>query len=614
MRHVAPTVVLTFGLVALSLVALPLMSAPQTPPPGKPAPEASTPATKPPGKPEPALPAPGMPVPARTKAAFDSLVDQFFAEGYFQYHPTVGTMAGFHQYDRGLEDYSRASIEAQAASLKTYLTKFETFDPKWLAPAAAADRDLVIASIKGAIFSLETTRMWEKNPDVYSSGISNSVFVIMSRNYAPQPERLRSVVAREKQMPRVFEAARANLKNPPKIYTDVALEQLPGIIGFFKDDVPAAFKEVKDEGLLKEFAAANQKVMAALADYEKFLKDDLLAKSKGDFRIGAENYRKKLLYDEMVDIPLDQLLKVGYDDLRRNQQRFKETAAAIDPKKTPQEILAGLEKDHPAPDHLLQSMRDVLGGLRDFIGQNKIITVPSPVLPIVEETPPFERALTSASMDTPGPYETVAKEAYFNVTLPDPSWAAEQVEEHMAGFNRGTIISTSIHEAYPGHYTQFLWMQHVPSKVRKLLGADSNAEGWAHYCEQMMLDEGYGKGDLLLRLGQLQDALLRDARFVVGIEMHTGKMTFDQGVEFFLKEGYQARVNAERETKRGTSDPTYLVYTLGKLQIMKLRDDYKKLRGTTFTLQDFHDRFMEQGFPPIKIVRKALLGDDSATL
>ncbi|HKN48270.1 MAG TPA: DUF885 family protein, partial [Candidatus Polarisedimenticolia bacterium] len=383
MRHVTPTVVLTLGLVVLPLVAPPLMSAPQTPPPGKPAPEASTPATKPPGKPEPALPAPGLPAPARIKAAFDSLVDQFFAEAYFQYHPTAGTMAGFHQYDRGLEDYSRASIEAQAASLKTYLTKFETFDPRWLAHDAAADRDLVIASIKGAIFSLETARMWEKNPDVYSSGISSSVFVIMSRNYAPQPERLRSVVAREKQMPRVFEAARANLKNPPKVYTDIALEQLPGIIGFFKDDVPAAFKEVKDEGLLKEFAAANQKVMAALADYEKFLKDDLLAKSKGDFRIGAENYRKKLLYEEMVDIPLDQLLKVGYNDLRLNQQRFKETAAAIDPKKTPQEILAGLEKDHPAPDHLLQSMRDVLGGLRDFIAQNKIISVPSPVLPIV---------------------------------------------------------------------------------------------------------------------------------------------------------------------------------------------------------------------------------------
>ncbi len=184
----------------------------------------------------------------------------------------------------------------------------------------------------------------------------------------------------------------------------------------------------------------------------------------------------------------------------------------------------------------------------------------------------------------------------------------------MAGFNRGTIISTSIHEAYPGHYTQFLWMQRVPSKVRKLVGANSNAEGWAHYCEQMMLDEGYGGDDPYLRLGQLQDALLRDARFIVGISMHTGSMSIDQGIEFFMKEGYQSDVNAERETKRGTVDPTYLVYTLGKLQIQKLRQDYQKLRGADFMLLEFHDRFMEQGFPPVKIVRKALLGDDSPTL
>ena len=189
------------------------------------------------------------------------------------------------------------------------------------------------------------------------------------------------------------------------------------------------------------------------------------------------------------------------------------------------------------------------------------------------------RALTTASMDTPGPYEKIAKEAFFNVTLPERSWTPQQVEEHMEGFNRGTIISTAIHEAYPGHYVQFLWMQTIPSKVRKLLGANSNAEGWAHYCEQMMLDEGYGNGDLKLRLGQLQDALLRDARYIVGIEMHTGKMTYEQGIDFFVHEGYQTRINGERETKRGTSNPTYLYYTLGKLEILKLREDYKKMRG-----------------------------------
>jgi hypothetical protein len=326
----------------------------------------------------------------------------------------------------------------------------------------------------------------------------------------------------------------------------------------------------------------------------------------------------------MVDTSLERLLEIGRADLRRNQQLLKETAAKIDPKRSPQQILADLEKDHPAPNQLLQSFRNVLGGLVEFIEAHHIITIPSPLLPIIEETPPFDRALTFASMDTPGAYETKAKEAYFNVTLPEPNWTRRQVQEHMAAFNRGTIISTAVHEVYPGHYMQFLWVQEAPSKVRKLTYADSNSEGWAHYCEQMMLDEGYGRNSavaeekdrpfLRLRLGQLQDALLRDARYLVGLQMHTGTMSFEQGVDFFVKEGYQTRAVAERETRRGTSDPTYLVYTLGKLQILKLREDYKKMKDANFNLQEFHDEFMKQGGVPIKVIRKAMLGNDSPVL
>jgi uncharacterized protein (DUF885 family) len=252
--------------------------------------------------------------------------------------------------------------------------------------------------------------------------------------------------------------------------------------------------------------------------------------------------------------------------------------------------------------------------MREFIERRRIVDIPSPVPPIVQETPPFMRALTFASMDTPGPYENVAKEAFFNVTLPEPGWPAQRTAEHMAAFNRGVLVSTAIHEVYPGHYTQFLWLQQAPSKTRKLLGAGTNAEGWAHYCEQMMLDEGYGKGDLKLRLGQLQDALLRNARYIVGIEMHTGKMTYEQGIDFFVKEGYQARANGERETKRGTSDPTYLMYTLGKLEILKLREDYRRMKGAQFRLGEFHDQFLKQGFPPIRMVREALMGTNSPVL
>jgi uncharacterized protein (DUF885 family) len=543
---------------------------------------------------------------------FSEQVDRYFDEVYFKLSPTAGTQAGFHQYDSQLEDYSKAGVEARIQAMRRAEKQFSGVAAK--TQEEQADRDLILSSIRSTLLDLETVRGWEKNPDTYSSGVSGSIFAIMSRTYAPPEERLKAVIARERQMPAVFEAARENLKSPPRIYTEVALEQLPGIVSFFQNDVPLAFQKVTDAKLLESFHSANDTVIDSLKQYEVFLKRELLAKSRGDFRLGADTYAKKLLYEEMVDVPLDKLLEIGYRNLRQNQEEFKRVSAKIDPKRTPQQILDAAAKDHPAPGNLLQAFRDVLGGLTDFIQTRHIIGVPSPVKPILEETPPFARALTFASMDTPGAYEKVAKEAFFNVTLPEANWPAKQVEEHMEAFNRGTIISTAVHEAYPGHYVQFLWMQQIQSKARKLLYANTNVEGWAHYCEQMMLDEGYGAGDSKLRLGQLQDALLRNARYIVGIQMHTGKMTYEQGIDFFVKEGYQTRANGERETKRGTSDPTYLYYTLGKLEILKLRDDYKKMKGASFSLEEFHDRFMREGAPPIKIVRRAMLGNDSPVL
>ncbi|MFL6389644.1 MAG: DUF885 domain-containing protein [Terriglobales bacterium] len=561
---------------------------------------------------------------ANNDKVFNSLADQYFDKYYFKFNPSAGTAAGFHQYDTQLEDYSKASQDQQVTTLKNFQNVIGKIDPLQLSMATRVDHTLVLDDINARLLSIESIRPWEKNPDVYSSGVTNSIFLIMARTFAPPAERLKSLIAREKQVPAVFQAARQNLKNPPPIYVDVALEQIPGLISFFQKDVPEAFKDVKDQALLAQFQAANQKVMDELKSYGQWMEKELKPQAHGDFRIGADNYSKKLLYDEDVDIPLARLLEIGMANLRLNQQAFKETAAKLDPNKTPREILAELEKDHPAPDKLLQTFRDTLGGLKDFLSQHHIVKLPSEVLPIVEETPPFARALTFASMDTPGPFEKVAKEAFFNVTLPEPSWTPEQVQEHMAGFNRGTIISTAVHEVYPGHYTQFLWVPYAPSKVRKLLGCSSNAEGWAHYSEQMMLDEGYGRTPevdqdhdtafLKLRLGQLQDALLRNARFIVGIEMHTGKMTFDQGVEFFEKEGYQSHMNGLRETKRGTSDPTYLYYTLGKLEILKLREDYKKKIGADFSLEKFHNEVLKQGFPPIKLLRQTMMGDNSPVL
>jgi uncharacterized protein (DUF885 family) len=325
----------------------------------------------------------------------------------------------------------------------------------------------------------------------------------------------------------------------------------------------------------------------------------------------------------MVDTPLDKLLEIGTADLNKNKAEFNRIAKELEPDKDPHAVLEELGQNHPAPDQLLQSFRDTFTGLISFIRAKNIVTIPSDIRPILEETPPFMRATTFASMDTPGPFEKHATEAYFNVTLPDASMSPAEVEGYMHAFNIGTVISTAVHEAYPGHYVQFLWVPRAPSRVRKILGASSNAEGWAHYCEQMMLDEGFGQPGVgaktereskFLRLGQLQDALLRDSRFVVGIRMHTQQMSVDDAISFFEKEGYQSHETAVVETKRGTSDPTYLYYTLGKLEIMKLREDMRKKEGAAFSLQKFHDEFLSQGYPPIRIVRQAMLGNDSPAL
>jgi uncharacterized protein (DUF885 family) len=551
--------------------------------------------------------------------------DEYFDQVYFPYQPTQGTLVGYHQYDAQLEDNSRKNIDAEIASLKRFEKRIEAIhsDPAALDRTSRGDREIVLANIRSRLLTLEVIRPWEKNADNYSSECANGAFSLMERKFASPDERLRSLVAREKRMPALLAEARVNLKNPPRVFTEIAIEQLPGIVSFFEHDVPLAFTDAKDAALKAEFAQTNAAVIAALNDYLVWLKSDLLVLSNGDFRIGAETFSKKLQYDEMVDLPLDKLLEIGWADMRKNQAHFKKVAKELEPNKEPSAVLEELGENHPAPDQLLNSFRATFDGLISFIRAHHIVTIPSDVRPIVEETPPFMRATTFASMDTSGPFETHATEAYFNVTLPDPLLKPEEVEGFMHSFNIGTVISTAVHEAYPGHYIQFLWLPQAPSRVRKLLGANTDIEGWAHYTEQMMLDEGYGQPGAgakdereakFLRLGQLQDALLRNARLIVGIQMHSGKMSFGEAVEFFQKEGYQSKETATMETKRGAGDPTYLYYTLGKLEIMKLREDMKKKQGAAFSLEKFHNDFLKQGFPPIKIVREAMLGDDSPTL
>ncbi len=541
------------------------------------------------------------------KGQFDCLVKDYFAYAFAK-NPTWATEVGVHTYDSALEDFTEPSVVQNIQADRRFLKSLEAIDAGELNAVSALDYPLLKSHLLADLLELEQVAMWRRNPDFYSSLASSSVYALIKRDFAPLSQRLKLVIARERQIPELLLAGRKNMTNPPAVYTQVALEQIPGIIDFFAQSVPAAFSTVGDEKLKGELAAVNGQVLASLESYRQFLKEDLSLRSTGSFAIGSELFAKKLLYDEMVDEPLDQLLARGQAELTRLQNRFVETAHKINPSLPAADVFRLLAADHPQPSELIASTQDVLEMIRSFCIDKKICSIPSEKRVQVEETPPFERALTFASMDTPGPMEEKATEAYYHVTLPDPHWSKEKIEEHMRAFSRLDLINTSVHEAYPGHYVQFLWLKQAPSLVRMLIGSNTNCEGWAHYCEEMMLDEQLGGADNKLRLVQLHDALLRVCRYLVGIRMHTAGMTVDQGVNFFMKEGWQEKANAERETKRGTFDPTYLYYTLGKMEILSLRADYQQSRGGKFTLKEFHDQFLAQGYPPLKIVRAALLG------
>ena len=544
---------------------------------------------------------------------FTGFVDRYL-DGLFHFAPARATEAGLHAYDAELPAYSRREVAAEIARAKRALAELAGIPKESLAHENRLDALLLENSIRAHLLDLENIRMWERDPDFYNGVISRALFLLVQRDFAPLDERLRSLIARERRVPEIFRSARANLANPPAIYTKIATLQVASEIRFLRDDLPRAITGARDAALKAEFAQVNQRAIEEYGKFLEYLKTDLASRSKGSFALGAENYRKKLLYEEMVDLPLDRLLEIGEKALRQTQDCFKATAALIDSEKPPAAVIAQLSQDHPDAERLLAETQAGLEDLRNFVTSHRIVTIPSAENPRVVETPAFMRALTFASMDSPGAFEETSTEAFYNVTLPERDWSDTQREQHLRAFGRNGIRVTSIHEVFPGHYTQFLWVKRAPTKVRKLLGADTNAEGWAHYAEQMMLEEGYGEGDPKLLLSQLHEALLRLCRYIVGLRMHTRGMTLEEGIAFFEREGWQERANAEREAMRGTSDPTYLVYTLGKLQLLKLREDYQKKVGDRFNLREFHDRFLSFGYPPIKLIREEMLGDDSPTL
>ena len=550
---------------------------------------------------------PLLTTPAVAAEPFAKLADRYWDEALAR-DPAFATGAGIHDFDDKLPDYSPAAFAKLIARLHEWQTIFDGVDNKGLTRDEAIDLQVLKLTVREQLAQTELRRAWQRLPRIYSGAALNAIYLVVKRDFAPLPKRLASVIAREEQIPKLLADARLDLKDPAKISVELTLEELPSSIDFLKNDTVQAFASVTDPALRKRFTASTAKATRALADYGDWLKKTWLPKAKPSFAIGKDTFVALLAGAEGIDTPLDQVLAQGEAELTRLHDLYVATAKQIDPTKPATEVQAALAADHGTPATLLADVNARLAGLRQFLVDKGIVTVPSPVMPIVQESPPFMRAFTLASMDTPGPFETHANEAYYNVTLPDPSWPADQVESYMrGGFSRGIIQLVSIHEAFPGHYVQFLWMPKMPTRTRKLYACSSNAEGWAHYSEQMMLDEGWGSGDPKLRLAQVQEALLRAARYVVGIRMHTQGMSMADAQQLFMTRGLQSKKVAEMETKRGTEDPTYLYYTWGKLQILQLRADYKKKLGAQYSLRKFHDAFLALGAIPLPILRKALL-------
>jgi uncharacterized protein (DUF885 family) len=544
-------------------------------------------------------------------STFQRTVNQFI-EAELKLYPERATALGDHRFDARVDDHSAVGIARIVSHANRWAKIFRRFDANSLSPNSEADREWLLANIDGELLWTERVRSYERDPGMYLP--TAAVYKLIQRDFAPARVRMRSVTAREKAALANLRAARANLKpeRVPQVAIDIVLEQMPATLTFFRASLPEAFDKVPDGPDKKAFRAANTHVISAIDDYGKWLRTALRPHARGSYAIGADAYRRMLADEDMVDTPLDKLEQIGEIEMRRLQEQFVATARLIDPTRSPGEIATALGREHPNADQVISSVSAGLSSIRAYVVSHHLARIPSDVEPIVAETPPFMRATTFASMNSPGPFEKTT-EAYFYVTLPDPAWPEEKQEQLLAFYSAPTISDTSVHEVYPGHYVQFLVNRLNHDLVRAIYDSGADVEGWALYCEQMMLDEGLHNNDPRFRLAQLQMALLRACRYLAAIRMHTRGMTVPQATVFFEKNAYQNHHNAEVEALRGTDDPGYLRYQLGKLMILKLREDLRRKAGAAFSLGEFHDTFLSEGAIPVPLIRRAMLGESSGS-
>ena len=544
--------------------------------------------------------------PATSGDGLATLADDFL-KSLYETHPTLAASLGLHEYDGRVPGFSERARAERASTLRAQAARAAAVPEGGLTRDERHDLTLLQVAIEEELFELESLREPERNPIAYSGAIDVSNYV--KRNYAPFERRLAALTEHVRQIPDVLRAARATLRVPlPRSFVDTALDVYGGAVAYHEGDLPAAVRAGGAPEARSAFERANGAALAALRGFVQYLTDEARPRATDEFAIGEERFRTMLRTGEMVELDLDRLLEIGRQDLAENTQRLRAACEVAAPGLAVRDAIRRQAADHPAPDRLIDEAARVLDELRAFVTTAGIVTIPSDVPARVEATPPFLRWAV-AMMDTAGPVEP-SSESFYYVTPPEPGWTAAQTEEWLTKFDYATLRDVGIHEVYPGHYVHFLHVRGIGRPLRQVLTSYAFVEGWAHDCEQLMLEQGFRPDDLPLRIAQLSEALLRDVRFIVAIEMHTRGMRVEDAAKMFVDHAYLEQLPAEKEAVRGTFDPGYLNYTLGKLMLRRLREDVRAREDARFTLRGFNDALLALGAPPVPLARRTLLGED----
>ncbi|WNG17686.1 DUF885 domain-containing protein [Cystobacter fuscus] len=530
---------------------------------------------------------------------------QAHIEQSFRASPPFAVAQGRHEFDGQLPDWSEEGLNAEKVRLKNAIAAAEAFDPATLTAAQRFERDYLIARARSDLFWLDVADQPHLNPAYYmNNGLDPSVYV--TRPYAPLETRMRAFIRYLDNIPQATARIRTNLRTPlPLSFIDYGKAAFEGFASYYPTDGQAAFAAVNDAALQAELNRAASAAAKAMTDLANWL-DAQRPQATQDFMLGADKFARMVRDTEMVDVPLSELERIGNEDLRRNQQALQEACGQYAPGATIPACVEKMNANKPQGG-VVQGAREQLAGLKSFIQEKDLVTIPGTEEAQVEEAPPYNRQ-NFAYIDIPGPYEQGLPSVYY-IAPPDPSWSPEV----QAGFvpGKADLLFTSVHEVWPGHFLSFLHSNRSPFTFGKVFVGYAFAEGWAHYAEEMMWDAGLGNGDPETHIGQLSNALLRNCRYLSAIGMHTGRMTMEQSLQMFREQCHQDEGNARQQAARGTYDPAYLNYTMGKLMIRRLRDDWTATRGGRAAWKPFHDQFLSYGGPPIPLVRQQMMGDEA---